>query len=101
MIGILQQTMEQKMKPFIFVDHHRRMQEIKYQVLPRQKNHTMFGGMLNNKNLKIQYVNNRLDSYMSFKQSGRSIIYRLFNCNKQEEHYMEEKRNEQRQQRKL
>ena len=38
---------------------------------------------------------------MSFKQGGRSIIYRLFNCNKQEEHYMEEKRNEQRQQRKL
>ena len=32
---------------------------------------------------------------MSFKQGGRSIIYRLFNCNKQEEHYMEEKRNEQ------
>ena len=63
--------------------------------------HTMFGGMLNNKNLKIQYLNNRLDSYMSFKQGGRSIIYRLFNYNKQEEHYMEEKRNEQRQQRKL
>ena len=38
---------------------------------------------------------------MSFKQGGRSIIYHLFNCNKQEEHYMEEKRNEQRQQRKL
>ena len=38
---------------------------------------------------------------MSFKQGGRSIIYRLFNYNKQEEHYMEEKRNEQRQQRKL
>ncbi len=26
---------EQRMKPFIFVEHHRRMQEIKYQVLPR------------------------------------------------------------------
>ena len=38
---------------------------------------------------------------MSFKQGGRSIIYRLFNYSKQEEHYMEEKRNEQRQQRKL
>ena len=55
----------------------------------------MFGGMLNNKNLKIQYANKRLDSYMSFKQGGRSKIYRLFNCNKKEENYMYENKNEQ------
>ncbi len=32
---------------------------------------------------------------MSFKQGGRSKIYRLFNCNKKEENYMYENKNEQ------